>query len=81
MAGITKSNKTHALVGNGGSVILLNRQSDDAKSIILPGRTTSASLAQAPDGTIVIVGEAGIERIDTKGLVIDETITMAEGNF
>jgi photosystem II stability/assembly factor-like uncharacterized protein len=81
MAGVTKTNKSHVLVGNGGSVILLNRRSEDAKSIILPGRTTSASVAQAPDGTIVIVGEAGIERISTKGLVIDETITMAEGNF
>ncbi|HCM04458.1 MAG TPA: photosystem I reaction center subunit IV [Oceanospirillales bacterium] len=81
MAGVTKTNKSHVLVGNGGSVVLLNRRSEDAKSIILPGRTTSASVAQAPDGTIVIVGEAGIERINTKGLVIDETITMAEGNF
>jgi photosystem II stability/assembly factor-like uncharacterized protein len=81
MAGITKSDKSVVLVGNSGSVILLNRRSEDAKSIILPGRTTSAAVAQAPDGTIVIVGEAGVERIDTKGLVIDETITMAEGNF
>mgnify|MGYP000214472235 CR=1 FL=1 len=81
MAGITKADKSHVLVGNGGSLILLNRRSEDAKSITLPARTTSASVTQAPDGTIVIVGEAGIERIDTKGLVIDETITMAEGNF
>lgn len=81
MAGITKADKTRILVGNGGSIILLNGRSEDAKSIILPSRTTSASVAQATDGTIVIVGEAGIERIDTKGLVIDELITMAEGNF
>jgi len=81
MAGITKADKSHVLVGNGGSLILLNRRSEDAKSITLPARTTSASVTQAPDGTIVIVGEAGIERIDTKGLVIDEAITMAEGNF
>lgn len=81
MAGITKADNTQILVGNGGSIILLNALSENAKSIILPSRTTSASVAQAPDGTIVIVGEAGIERIDTKGLVINETITMAEGNF
>jgi hypothetical protein len=81
MAGITKADKSVVLVGNGGSVILLNSRSENAKSIILPGRTTSAAVAQAPDGTLVIVGEAGVERIDTKGLVIDETITMAEGNF
>ena len=81
MAGITKADKSHVLVGNGGSVILLNRRSENAKSIILPERTTSAGVTQAPDGTIVIVGEAGVERIDTQGLVINETITMAEGNF
>jgi photosystem II stability/assembly factor-like uncharacterized protein len=81
MSGIIKSDKSIALVGNGGSVIFLNRQSDNPKSIILPSRTTSASIAQAPDGTLVIVGEAGIERIDTKGLVINEKITMAEGDF
>lgn len=81
MAGITKADKSVVLVGNGGSVILLNRRSEDAKSIILPGRTTSAAVAQASDGTLVVVGEAGVERIDIKGLVIDETITMAEGNF
>ena len=81
MAGITKTDKTRILVGNGGSIILLNSRSEEAKSIILPSRTTSVSITQAPDGTIVIVGEAGIERINTEGLVIDETITMAAGNF
>lgn len=81
MAGVAKSDKTSVLVGNGGSVILLNRRSEDPKSIILPGRTTSASVAQAPDGSIVIVGEAGVERIDVNGAVIKETITMAEGDF
>jgi hypothetical protein len=81
MAGVAKTDKTSVLVGNGGSVILLNRRSQDPKSIILPGRTTSASVAQAPDGSIVIVGEAGVERTDVKGAVIKESITMAEGDF
>ena len=81
MSGIIKTDKSIALVGNGGSVIFLNRQAESAKSIILPSRTTSASIAQAPDGVLVIVGEAGIERIDLKGIVIDENITMVEGDF
>lgn len=81
MAGIAKSDKTSIIVGNGGAVILLNRRSEEPKSIILPGRTTSASVAQAPDGSIVIVGEAGVERVDAKGIAIKETITMAEGDF
>jgi photosystem II stability/assembly factor-like uncharacterized protein len=81
MAGVAKSDKTSVMVGNGGSVILLNRRSDEPKSIILPGRTTSASVTQAPDGTLVIVGEAGVERIDINGAVIKESITMAKGDF
>jgi photosystem II stability/assembly factor-like uncharacterized protein len=81
MAGILKSDKTSVLVGNGGSIILLNRRSEDPKSIILPSRTTSAGVAQASDGSLVIVGEAGVERIDVNGAVINETITMAEGDF
>jgi len=81
MAGIAKTDKTSVLVGNGGSIILLNRRSEEPKSIILPSRTTSAAVAQAPDGTLVIVGEAGVERIDVDGTIIKETITMAEGDF
>jgi hypothetical protein len=81
MAGIAKSDKTSVLVGNGGSVILLNRRSENPKSIILPGRTTSSSVAQAPDGSLVIVGEAGVERINVNGAVIKEPITMTEGDF
>lgn len=81
MSGFIKTDKSIVLVGNGGSVIFLNRQAESPKSIILPSRTTSASVVQAPDGELVIVGEAGIERIDLKGIVIDETITMVEGDF
>lgn len=81
MAGISKTDKTSVLVGNGGSIIVLNRRSEDPKSIIMPARTTSAGVAQAPDGTLVIVGEAGVERVDVDGTVIKETITMAMGDF
>ncbi|MBQ0732196.1 MAG: photosystem I reaction center subunit IV [Oleispira antarctica] len=81
MAGVSKADRTSVMVGNGGSVILLNRRSEEPKSIILPGRTTSASVTQAPDGTLVIVGEAGVERIDVNGSVIKESITMAKGGF
>lgn len=81
MAGIAKADKTSVIVGNGGSVILLNRRSEEPKSIILPSRTTSASVTQAPDGALVIVGEAGVERIDVNGAVINESITMVKGDF
>ena len=81
MAGVTKTDKTAVMVGNGGSVILLDRRTENPKSIILPGRTTSAGVAQAPDGSIVIVGEAGVERIDINGAVIKEAITMAKGSL
>jgi photosystem II stability/assembly factor-like uncharacterized protein len=81
MAGIIKADKTSVMVGNGGSIILLNRRSENPKSIILPSRITSVAVAQAPDGTLVIVGEAGVERVDVNGRLIDEKITMAEGDF
>lgn len=81
MAGITKSDKTLALVGNGGSVILLNRRSDNPKSIILPSRINSAAIVQAPDGNLVIVGEGGAVRLTANGKLIEENIAMAKEEF
>jgi photosystem II stability/assembly factor-like uncharacterized protein len=81
MAGITKADKTSVMVGTGGSIILLDRRSENPKSIILPSRISSVAVAQAPDGTLVFVGEAGVKRVDVNGKLIDEKITMAEGDF
>jgi photosystem II stability/assembly factor-like uncharacterized protein len=81
MAGIPKADKTSVMVGTGGSIILLDRRSENPKSIILPSRISSVAVAQAPDGTLVLAGEAGIKRVDVNGKSIDEKITNAEGDF
>lgn len=78
MSGITTFDKTFALIGNGGTLILLDRNSENPKSIILPSRTNASALTQAPDGNLVIVGEAGVERLTANGETIDETITSAK---
>lgn len=81
MAGIAKNNRAITLVGNGGSIILLDRNSATPKSIILPDRTNLGSVVQAPDGSLVIVGEAGVERVDVNGAAIQDSITMAKGGL
>lgn len=81
MAGISKSDKSIALVGNGGSVILLDQNSEAPRSIILKERTSIASVVEAPDGSLVLVGETGVERVDVNGVVIQESITMAKGGL
>lgn len=75
MAGVAKLDKSFVLIGNGGSVILLDRQSTHPQSIILPSRTNASALVQAPDSNLVIVGEAGVERLRTNGKAVDEKIT------
>ena len=81
IAGTIKSDKSAVLVGNAGSVISLNRRFEAPNALILPGRSAAASVAEAPDGTIVLVGESGVNRIDTKGVVLNDVITMAEGDL
>ena len=81
MSGVVRADKTAVLVGNGGSVIFLDRRFGNPEAITLPGRISSAAATQAPDGSIILVGESGVGRIDQKGVVIEGAITMAEGDF
>ena len=81
MSGTETSNDQIVLVGNGGTYIQLDPNSGKSKSIILQGRKTSAASVEAPDGTIVTVGEAGITRIDSSGVIIKENITMIKGGL
>jgi photosystem II stability/assembly factor-like uncharacterized protein len=81
MEGVVKADNTSVMVGNGGSIVLLNRRSENPKSIILPSRISSVAVVQAPDGKLVIVGETGVKRIDANGEFIDGKITMEEGDI
>jgi len=81
LAAYTKSDRTAVLVGNGGNVVFLNRRFEPASTVTLPGRTAAAAVVQAPDGALVLVGEAGVNRIDSKGAVLAGAISMAEGDL
>lgn len=76
MSGTETSNHQLVLVGNGGTYIQLDPKSGTSESLILPGRKASAAAVEAPDGSVVTVGEAGVNRIDRRGAIIEENITM-----
>jgi len=75
------ANKHTLLVGNGGSVIVFNSALEKPEATVLEGRKAYAAVAEASDGTYVIVGEAGVKRLNAAGELIDQTISMAAGDF
>jgi len=81
LAAVTKADRSAVLVGNGGSVIFLNRRFENPQAITLSDRTAAAAVVQAADGSLVLVGEAGVNRIDDKGAVLADAIVMAEGDL
>ncbi len=74
-------NKHTLLVGNGGSVIVFDSAMTKPRSTVLEGRKAYAAVAEASDGNFVIVGEAGVKRLNAAGELIDQTISMAAGDF
>ncbi|WP_430461998.1 WD40/YVTN/BNR-like repeat-containing protein [Thalassolituus sp. LLYu03] len=69
------------LVGNGGSVVVFDSALNNPVSTILEGRKAYAAVAEASDGNYVIVGEAGVKRLNAAGEMIDQSISMAAGDF
>jgi len=69
------------LVGNGGTVILLDKDFSNPRSVILEGRKAAAAVTRAPEGHYVIVGEAGVKLLDPKGQLMQTDISMAEGEL
>lgn len=69
------------LVGNGGSVIMLDRDFRNPRSIILEGRKAYAAVTRAAEGHYVIVGEAGVKLLDPQGHLMNADISMAEGEL
>lgn len=72
---------TALLLGNGGSVIFFNRDLDKPKAIILEGRHPYSAAVEARNGDFVLVGEAGVKRLNAKGDLLDQHISMAAGDF
>ncbi|MFC3679662.1 WD40/YVTN/BNR-like repeat-containing protein [Bacterioplanoides pacificum] len=69
------------LVGNAGSVIVFDKALKNSRTLIIEGRKAYAAAVQAPDGTFVIVGEVGVQRLNANGELLDQSITMAAGDF
>lgn len=69
------------LVGNGGSVVVFDAQLKSPVATILEGRKAYAAVAEASDGNFVIVGEAGVMRLNAAGELLNQSISMAAGDF
>ena len=68
-------------MGNGGSVVIFDAQMQKPRASILEGRKAFAAVAEASDGNFIIVGEAGVKRLNAAGELIDQSISMAAGDF
>jgi photosystem II stability/assembly factor-like uncharacterized protein len=73
--------KNAVLVGNGGSAILFDKALKKSRTLILEGRKAYAAVAEASDGSFILVGEAGIQLLSATGELIDQTVSMAAGDF
>lgn len=65
------------LVGNGGVLIEFDASMQKSKVHHIEGGMGYSGIAQAVDGTLVVVGESGIERLDAKVQSIHQAISMA----
>lgn len=74
-------NRRTLLVGNAGSVVMFDSRMQQPRSLIIEGRKAYAAVAEASDGNFILVGEAGVMRLNTEGELIDTAISMAAGDF
>jgi len=80
LSGVVGKNNA-VLVGNGGSAILFDKALKESRTLILEGRKASAAVAEAPDGSFIIVGEAGVQLMNAEGELINQSVSMAAGEF
>lgn len=73
--------KNTLLVGNGGSVVFFDAELGKPRSLILEGRQPYAAVVEARNGDYVLVGEAGVKRLNAQGDLLDQHISMAAGDF
>ncbi len=69
------------LVGNAGSVVVFDESMSAPKATTVEGRKGYAAAAETSDGKFVLVGEAGVMRLDANAGLIHQTITMAAGDL
>lgn len=65
------------LVGSAGTVLMFDRSMKLIKSISLEGRKDHSGVVEAVDGTFVLVGEAGVMRIQANGQIKTDVISAA----
>lgn len=69
-------NKTF-LVGNGGVVVEFDAAMTKPVLHIIEGSKAYSGVVQAVDGTLVLVGEAGVMRLNSQAQLINQAISMA----
>ena len=74
-------NRNAVLVGNAGSVVMFDTTLQQPRAIIIEGRKAYAAVTEASDGNFILVGEAGVMRLNAAGELIDQAISMAAGDF
>lgn len=79
LAGGLVTKHSMILVGNGG-VVLNFAQNNQVKLSVVEGSKAYSSIAQAVDGTFVLVGEAGVMRVNANAELIEQTISMVAGD-
>ena len=74
--------KEHTLlVGNAGSVVVFDQSLSQPEATTLEGRKGYAAAAETSDGHFVLVGEAGVMRLNAEAELINQTISMAAGDL
>jgi len=69
------------LVGNAGSVVVFDHSMSAPEATTLEGRKGYAAAAETSDGHFILVGEAGVMRLDSEAGLIHQTISMAAGDL
>jgi len=69
------------LVGSSGAVLMFNKAMKITKAFSLEGRKDHSGIAETAEGGFVLVGEAGVLRIDANGTIQKEVISAAKGEL
>lgn len=70
------SDRGAMLVGNGGAIVLLNRQLNEPESKTVRGRKASAAVVRSDAGHYVIAGDAGIQLVSREGELLQRQAEM-----
>ncbi len=76
LLGGAKGKNQTLLVGNGGAAVLFDAQDKFLATRNIEGRKAYSAATEAKDGSFVLVGEAGVMRLDASGELIKQAISM-----